>query len=229
MTSQIKRLDNGNIELTFTLVWTDIAAAQEKITAEAVKQAEIKGFRKGHAPRSLVEPQLDKAKILSHAINDLLPKRFTAAIEEHAVKPVVYPKIQIQKGREGEDWEFLALVCEAPTVKLPDLTKTIGKLEKKLEIRMEELLRTSQISLSDLLVGEEVNHRLTRLAENLSALGMTVDKYLESKKTTLEEFKAKTATEARHDLSVEFILQKIQVDQKIKDRKQALDYLTNLV
>lgn len=219
----IKRLDNGNIELTIVLSWDKISKTQEKLVSEAVDQAELPGFRKGKAPRKAVEAKLDKSQILSQAISQELPKAYMAVVEEQKLKPVLYPQIQVQHGKEGEDWQFLAITCEAPEIVLPELPK-IGE-----KIDMQKLLETSQVKLSDLIIESESNHRLNQLAENLTSLGTTVEKYLESKKMTVEDLKAKTATEAKKDLQTEFVLQRLQVELKTKTRQETLDRVTNTV
>lgn len=219
----MKRLPNGNIELTFTLPWADIAAAREKLIVEAVNTAEVAGFRKGKAPRREVEAKLDPGQLLSKAISNLLPEAYTKAVDANGLKPVLYPKIQIQKGEEGKDWEIMALTCEAPEVTLPELPQGGGKID------MQKVLEKATVKLSDLIIESEANHRVTQLADNLTALGMDVDKYLDSKKMTLEDFKAKTAADAKKDLRTEFVLQKLQVDLKTKTRQETLDRLINTV
>jgi len=94
---------------------------------------------------------------------------------------------------------------------------------------MKKLLETATVKLSDLIIEAEANHRLSQLADNLTSLGMDVNKYLDSKKMTLEDLKAKTAAEAKKDLQAEFVLQKVQVDLKLKTRQETLDRLTNIV
>lgn len=94
---------------------------------------------------------------------------------------------------------------------------------------MQKLRETATVKLSDLIIEAEANHRLTQLADNLTSLGMDVPKYLDSKKMTLEDLKAKTASEAKRDLQTEFILQKIQADLKLKTRQETLDRVTNIV
>lgn len=219
----IKRLENGNIELTFTLPWEIIAKRREKLIDEAVANAEIPGFRKGKAPRKSVEDKLDKGQLLSKAVSAELPDAYTRTVDEQELKPVLYPKIQIQKGEEGKDWEILAVTCEAPDVTLPDLSKTVGKID------MKKIMETATVKLSNLIIEAEANHRLTQLADNLTSLGMDVNKYLDSKKITLEDLKAKTTAEAKRDLQTEFILQKIQVGLKLKTRQETLDRMTNIV
>lgn len=169
----MRRLVNGNIELTITVPWAKVQRAYEEVVDEIIKTTEIKGFRKGHVPKNLVEAKLDRNQTFSHALQHLLPKAYQEAVDKHSLKPVVYPAIRIAQGKEGEDWVFVATLCETPQD---------GKVP-------------------DMLVEQEVNRRLTILTDNLSRLGLTVDKYLLAKKLTAAELKAKLATEARHDLT----------------------------
>ena len=216
--SSVNKLPDGTLEITFTLPWVDVHRAYDQAVTDAVAEAVVPGFRKGKAPRDLVEPKLDKNHTLTHALQHLLPKTYAQAIEKHQLKPVLYPSLKVQKGQEGQDWTFIATTCEAPQVKLGPLTKDIA-----------QLVKSSQVQIADLLVESEANHRLSGLAENLNQLGLSIDKYLATKKITAEQLKAETARAARHDLTVEFILQKIQVDHKLADRQKTLDFLANLV
>ena len=175
----MKRLDNGNIEITVTIAWADVQKAYEKTVLHYVSQAEIPGFRKGKAPREAVEAKLDRNKVYSQALQDLLPKLYTDAVKTHDLKPILYPKVTITKGKEGEDWEVLFVTCEAPT-------------------------KGENTVLPAMLVEEEANHRLGLLAENLSKLGLTTDAYLASKKMTLETLLKNTRSEAEIALKAEF-------------------------
>lgn len=229
-----KRSD-GTIELTFTLSWENIQKAFEKEIQKAIDEAEIDGFRKGKAPRNIVEPKLDKNKIYGQAVQSLLPDAYAEQLKTHNLKPILYPKLTIKSGKEGEDWVFEALVCELPIVELPndyvDQVKAI-KLEKdqdKIAKILELLSSKAKIEIPEILTEEETNHRLAALIDNITKVGLTIEKYLESKKVTMEEFKAKFALEARQDLVVEFILDYIQKAQKIENRKQVLDYLMGLL
>lgn len=217
--SSLNRQDNGTIEIKLVIPWSDIQKAFEKEVDEAVASAEIQGFRKGKAPRSLVEPKLDKSHLYSHAVQHLLPEAYATAVKTNNLKPILYPQIKITKGRENEDWEFLATTCEAPNVTLPE------KLDKDINI----LRQKSKVKVPDLLVEEEANHRLASLVENITKLGLTTENYLTTKKLTPETLKANLAADSRTDLETEFILLRIQNDRKFPDRKSTLDFLQNLV
>lgn len=172
LSSLVNKLPNGNIELTITLPWPKVQKAYEEVVDETVKETEIKGFRKGHAPKKMVEERLDRNQTFSHALQHLLPEVYQAVVDELGLKPVVYPQIKIEKGKENEDWIFIATLCEAPT--------------------------TDQVP--DILVEQETDRRLATLAENLSRLGITLDKYLTSKKLTAESLKEKLANEVKQDI-----------------------------
>ncbi|MBI2587559.1 trigger factor family protein [Candidatus Amesbacteria bacterium] len=217
--NEVTRKDNGTIELTLVIPWSNIQAAYGKEVDAAVADAEIQGFRKGKAPRSIIEPKLDKSRLYSHAVQHLLPEAYAAAVKEHHLKPVLHPQIKIIKSQEGQDWDFLATTCEAPPVTLPD------KLSPNLNI----LRQKSQVKIPDLLVAEEANHRLAALAENITRLGLTTEQYLTSKKLTPDSLKSQIAQSSRIDLETEFILLHIQNAQKLPDRKSTLDFLQKLV
>lgn len=217
--SSLNKLDNGTIELTLIIPWSDIQKAYEKEVGETVANTEIQGFRKGRAPRSMVEPKLDRSHLYSHAVQHLLPEAYAAAVKANNIKPILYPQIKIVKGQEGLDWEFLATTCEAPTVTLPE------KLDKDLNV----LRQKSQVKIPDLLVEEEANHRLVALVENITKLGLTTESYLQSKKLTPTTLKSQISQSSRTDLETEFILLAIQKDHNLPDRKSTLDILQKLV
>lgn len=233
-TSTINRLTTGTIEITLTVPWVKIQQAYEKAVEEAVASAEIKGFRKGKAPRTMVEPKLDKNHTLSHAIQHVLPDEYAAAVKEHGLKPILYPQIAVQSGKEGEDWVFTASTCEAPQVTLPDYKSGIGKVEvkqadQKLSTILDYLVKNSKMTIPTLLIEEEANHRLNNLVENLTQLGMTTDKYLASKNLTPESLKAQMATDAKSALEVEFALMEVTRVEKLENRQKTLDFLSSLV
>jgi len=230
----INRQPNGSIEIKLHLSWNDIQSQIKIETEKAISNAEIPGFRKGKAPRDLVEPKLDKSQLLSQSLAELLPKVYSGVIDTEKLKPILYPQIHIDKGVWGQDFEFTATTCESPTVTLPQsYVENIPKLQFKdannqLSTILEYLHTNSQVQIPDPLIVEESNHRLSRLAENLSQLGIDMSKYLTTKKITAEDLKAQTAATAKADLEIEFILETIQSHQKLLDRQSTLEYLKSL-
>ena len=217
-TSQLSRPLNGNLELTLTIPWDRVRKAYDSAVDEAVADAQLPGFRKGKAPKDLIEPKLDRNHTLSHALGHLLPEVYATTVKEHDLKPLLNPQIKIVSGKEGETWTFTATTCEAPKVILPEKLKALDKL-----------VAETKVVIPDLLIEEEANHRLAALAENVTTLGMTIEQYLTTKKLTAEELKAKLAQEAKSDLVSEFTLLEVQKTKKLPDRKATLDFLQKLV
>ena len=226
---------DGTIELTFTISWDKIQRAFEVEMKKAIEAAEIDGFRKGKAPKEIVESKLDKSKLYGQAVQILLPDSYADQLKSHNLKPIIYPKLTVKSGKEGEDWIFEAIICELPSIEIPnDYLEQIKaiKLEKdqdKIATILELLSSKAKAIIPEVLIEEETNHRLTTLVDNITKVGLTIGKYLESKKVTIEEFKIKLALEAKQDLVVEFILNHIQKEQKLSERRQVLDYLMGLL
>jgi len=228
------RNDNGTIEIKLTLPWADLQAQFEKEVLETVAATELPGFRKGKAPRDMVEPKLNKDELYSHSVQHLLPDLYTKALKEHEVKPILYPQIKIDSAEPNKDWTFTATTCEAPKVtleKYQDLVKKVTAEPKDTRLgRIIEALRTeAKVTIPDMLVEEEANHRLASLAENLTQIGLTTKAYLESKHLTPEDLKSQLAGAARTDLTTEFILEHIQTSEKLADRQKTLDFLLSMV
>lgn len=234
MAAKVTRNPNGEIEIVITLPWSQVSQAIEKQIQAAVDTAEISGFRKGKAPRNMVEPQLDKSKIYSAVIQKLLPDAYTAVVKDNQLKPILYPHIHIQKAEPDHDWEFTLHTCETPVFSLEDYEPIVKKVVKepadtRIVRILDELRKIAKLQIPDILVEEEANHRLGALVENITQLGMTTASYLEAKKLTPETLKAQMGRDARADLEAEFILSHIQTAKKLPDRKKTLDYLLALV
>ncbi|HBC72650.1 MAG: Trigger factor [Candidatus Amesbacteria bacterium GW2011_GWB1_47_19] len=226
--SQLRRLENGNIEITLILPWVDISKGISDQEKKAAGSAQVPGFRKGTAPKKLVEPLIDKSRLLNEAVRELLPQIYARTVAEHQLKPILYPHIHIDKGVQDQDWQFTALTCESPAVTLSFPLKFPPDI-KDVSAKLELLRHNSSVKIPDMLVEEEANHRLSNLAENITRLGLTIDQYLQTKKLSPETLKSQLASQSRADLEVEFILQHIQKQQQLADRKATLDFLTGML
>ena len=130
MTSQIQRLGDGTIELLITIPWAEVAKTYEHVIEEMVQSAELPGFRKGKAPRAVVEEKLDKTKVYEEALKHIIPEAYGKAVEEQKIRPIIQPKIELKEATEGKDWIVRALTCEKPSVTLGEYKKAISDLIK---------------------------------------------------------------------------------------------------
>ncbi|MDP2585755.1 MAG: trigger factor family protein, partial [Candidatus Levybacteria bacterium] len=141
--TSLQKESNGTIRLTITIPAEDVKKAWEEIMVEVVNNAEVQGFRKGKAPKKLVEEKADKEKIREEVLKKLLPIAYTDAIKTQGIKPIINPKIHIEKlenpaedpsTSSGQGWQFTALTCEAPIIKFGKYKENIQKITAKSKI-----------------------------------------------------------------------------------------------
>ncbi len=105
-TSALMRLPKSGIELTMTVPWAKAQTEYEKTVEELIKTAEVDGFRKGKAPREVVEKKLDKNKVYQIILENLLPTVYSESVKQQEIKPITEPRITIEKLEEGKDLIF---------------------------------------------------------------------------------------------------------------------------
>ena len=231
MKSALEKSPDGSLSLTITIPWPDIKATYQVVVDESVANAEISGFRKGKAPKKMVEENLDKNKVYEETIKRLVPKAYTDAVTELKLTPIMMPQIDLKSAEEGKDWVITAKTCEKPEVTLGDYKKAVGDLKasktKKLFIPGKEepkedeakgpsvdevltaLLTVITIHIPAILVDHEVTHQVSQLVDQTKKLGLTVEQYLASTNRTAESIRAEYAAVAQKNLSLEFALEAI--------------------
>lgn len=129
MISTLNRTSDGTLELTLTVPWTEVSQTYQSVVDDAVKNAELPGFRKGKAPREVVEKSLDKTKLYEEVLKILIPKTYNQAVAEQKIKPIMSPKVELKEANEKKDWVIRILTCEKPSVTLGDYKKAIADLK----------------------------------------------------------------------------------------------------
>jgi FKBP-type peptidyl-prolyl cis-trans isomerase (trigger factor) len=247
--SELKKLDKATFQLTITIPWADVAKTYDQVITDAVKEAELPGFRKGAAPRDRVEPTLDKKKTYEETVQRSIPTAYVEAVRQHGLRPILNPRVELKSVKEGEDWVFIAMSCEAPEVKLGDYRAEVKKAlatdslwvpgkgdptkkeepdkDQKLNKIIDHLLSVIAIEPSDMLVEEESNHALARLVDQTQQLGITVEQYLASTNKTPEALRAEYAVSSKRNLQTEFLLNEISKDLKIQVADKEIDEVVN--
>lgn len=231
----VDRQENGTIKLTIQLPWNELKKVREEVIEEAAKNADLPGFRKGKAPREMVEKSLDQTKVTDEVLKRLLPQAYIEAVQNNAIRPIMNPKIQIDKITEGEDWQFTALTAETPEIKLGNYKKAVQDITAKSKIVipgkepqqpnfdeiMKAVLASVTVAIPPLLVEQEVDRLLANMLEEVKKLGLTLDQYLASTGKTPETLRNEYEEKARHDITLELTLQKIaEVEQITVDEKE---------
>lgn len=231
MKSDLNRMGDGTIELIIAVPWPDVKAFYEKIIENTVKNAEVSGFRKGKAPRAVVEEKLDKTKVYEDVLKELIPDVYGKAVSEHKIKPIVTPKIELKEAVENKDWVLVARTCEKPEVTLGDYKKAIQELKagktqkiwkpgdaqedknKPTKPTLDEILKALFDAVAtvipSLLVEHEVNRLLSDLIDQTKKLGLSVEQYLSSTGRTSESVRHEYEEQSKRTLTLEFALEQV--------------------
>jgi FKBP-type peptidyl-prolyl cis-trans isomerase (trigger factor) len=242
-------LPKNTVELIIDIPKQEIKNAYQKAFLSLQKELTLPGFRKGSVPKELAEKNIKKEKVYEKLIADLIPRIYEEIIKKENLTPLSLPKIELLKAKEEEDWQIKITLAQKPTVDLKNLKTIIQKIkaeqkkeeiwvpgktqeekenqevknQKLLNLILNALLKEIPCEISDLLIEEELNHRLASLLDDIKKIGLTVDAYLKSKNLTVEQLKEQYRKEIEETYKLEFILLAIADKENITVEKQDLE------
>lgn len=108
------------VTLTIEVEAAEVNKAVEQACKRLANRVSIPGFRKGKAPRMIVERHVGKDAVLQEAFDIVAPKALSKAFDEQKIDPVTRPSVDIETLEEGKDLVFKATVTPRPEVKLGD-------------------------------------------------------------------------------------------------------------
>ena len=117
--STVEKPEKNVASFEFTVSADEFEKAVEKAYRKNVGKINIQGFRRGKAPRMIIEKYYGKEIFYEDAINIVLPDAYDKAVEENGIHPVAQPEIDI-KGEivKGDDITFTAKVTVKPEFEL---------------------------------------------------------------------------------------------------------------
>jgi len=133
-----ENLEKSRVQLTIEVEAEEVAKAYEKAYKKIAQKVVVPGFRKGKAPRVLVEKQVGPEYILEEALDELLQDSYVKAINETAVVPVDRPEVSLVSYGVNEPLVYKAVVDVKPEVELGQYTELeVSKLP--VEVTDEEV------------------------------------------------------------------------------------------
>lgn len=142
MSYSYEKLSSNKAKLSFVFPAEEFDDAMSRAFQKMRKSINIPGFRKGKAPRKMVEAMYGEGILYEDAINLLYPDAYEAAIAEYDLKPVDYPEFHSEQIGSGQDLKFSVEVFVQPDV-------TLGQY-KGLEVEVD------QQELTDAMVDAEI-------------------------------------------------------------------------
>ncbi len=113
----VEKLEKSMVALTIEASAEEFEAAIEKAYRKQRGRIAIPGFRKGKAPRKIIETMYGAEIFYEDAINDLYPDLFAQAAEQEKLDTVAYPEVELLEANK-EGFSFKATVAVRPEVKL---------------------------------------------------------------------------------------------------------------
>ena len=141
MSVKVEKLEGSLAKLTIECSAEEFESALNKAYLKNKNQIQIPGFRKGKAPRAMVEKMYGAGVFYEDAANELIPDAYEKALEDEACKEldiVAQPEINVEQIGKGEPFIFTAEVTLKPEVELGQY-KNFDVEKKTAEVTDEEL------------------------------------------------------------------------------------------
>lgn len=146
MSSEIIKKEDTKITLKLVVESAKFEEAINKAYNKTKSKFNVQGFRKGKAPRKIIERLYGVEVFYEEAVDIVLPEVYGDALKEHDIEPVDYPKIDIEEINKGEDVIFTAIVEVMPEFEVTEY-KGIEVEKKEYNVQEEDI----QKKLDDLL------------------------------------------------------------------------------
>lgn len=138
MSVQVEKLEKNMAKLTVEVSAEEVEKAIQTAYQKARKSINIPGFRKGKAPRQLIEKMYGKEVFYNDAIDAMLPTAYAKALDECEEEIVSRPEIDVVQIESGKPFIFTATVAVKPEVTLGEY-KGVQVEKAPIEVLDEEI------------------------------------------------------------------------------------------
>ena len=156
----MEKLEGSKVKLTIEVGADEFEKAVEKAYLKTKKNFNVPGFRKGHAPRKVIENAYGWLVFFDDAFDIAYPEVYEAAVREHEITPVDRPEISILSCEQGAPVVFTAEVAVKPEV-------TLGAY-KGIEVEKQEY------NVTDEMVEAEIQKEREKIASTVEVTGRAV-------------------------------------------------------
>ena len=120
MSVQVETLEKSMAKLTIEVSAEEFETALDKAYKKNKSKISLPGFRKGKAPRKMVEKLYGPEVFYEDAANFAIPDAYEEAAKESGLEIVSRPEIDVVEIEKGKDFVFTATVAVKPEVTLGD-------------------------------------------------------------------------------------------------------------
>lgn len=122
MKATAERIEKNTVVMEVEVDAERFEKAVHQAYKKLVKQVNIPGFRRGKAPRRIIENYLGKKALYNEAVEMVIPDAYVEALKQTGVEPISQPKVELVQVEEGEPVKFKATVKVKPEVNLGQYT-----------------------------------------------------------------------------------------------------------
>jgi len=153
-----EKIDKHTTVLEIEVGVEEVNKAFDRAFVKLAQRVNIPGFRKGKAPRKILETRLGKDAIIEEALDIAVPETYGAALDETKIVPIAKPKFEFGQMEENKPLIYKATVIGKPEVQLGEykgvkVEKTAYDVSDKM---VEEELATLQQRHAKMIVVEGV-------------------------------------------------------------------------
>lgn len=118
MEHTVEKLSGNKVKISFQIPAADFDGAVQKAYLQMRGRINVPGFRKGKAPRKLIESLYGREIFYDDALELLFPEAYMTAVKENGLEPVGRPELDVQDMEAGKDLAFSCEVFVMPEVTL---------------------------------------------------------------------------------------------------------------
>lgn len=163
MSLQVEKLEKNMAKLTIEVSAEDLDKEMEKAYQKQKSRISLPGFRKGKAPRKMIESMYGKGVFMEDAVNSLVPQEYTKALGECDLEIVSQPEINVTQMEPGKALIFTADVAVKPEVTLGDY--------KGVEVPKSEIAVTDEEVDAEVKKEQDKNARTVAVEDRAAANG----------------------------------------------------------
>ncbi|MBQ7903032.1 MAG: trigger factor [Oscillospiraceae bacterium] len=157
----------NTVELEFKVSAEEFEQAISKVFRKANKELTVPGFRKGKAPRNIVEKMYGQEIFFNDAIDEILPQAYEDAVKEAGLVVVAKPELDIPVCSKEEGFIVKAVLTTYPEVKLGQY--------KGLKVEKTVIPVSDEVVLGELVNLQERNARLVSVSDRAAQLEDTAN------------------------------------------------------
>lgn len=155
MSSKVINKEKNKVTIEFSVSQEEFEKAIDKAYLKVRNKINVQGFRKGKAPKKIIEARYGKSIFYEDALDIVIPQAYSNAVDETKIDVINQPDIDIKEFEEGKDIILTAEVEVMPDVKLCDY--------KSIEVEKVEYTVTDEDIENELKKTQEQNARMVEV------------------------------------------------------------------